>query len=122
LKRTSLFKNIKSTFNSQSALYPELSRVRGIGKSKLINILRKINFQPSKRINSLSTEQKLLLEQELLLEEIEDVRKSRLLEIIDVEKAIGSTRGFRHSNKLKLRGQKTKSTGRKTKKTRVKKK
>ena len=121
-KRVLLFKDIRSTFDLEKKIYPEFCRIRGIGKSMLISLLKELNITATKKIIDLTAEEKKKLEELLATLVIEDKRKKQILENIYLEQAIKSNRGFRHLHKLKLRGQKTKSTGRKTKKTRVKKK
>jgi len=121
MKRVLAFKSINRTFNEDANIFPELTKIRGIGKAVLKEVLEKLDLREPLKIKKLDSLTRELLEKELSLRIIEDKRKNKLIQILDLQKAIGSNRGFRHSNKLKVRGQSTKSTGRKTKKTRVKK-
>ena len=118
--RINLFKEIPRGFLEKS-IYPELTKVRGIGMNSLQKILLNLGLPFNLKIQELTSEMKDNLQEAFLKERIE--RELYLAErlIIENQQAICSYRGIRHLNKLKLRGQRTKSTGRKKKKVRVKK-
>ena len=120
-KKTQLFKDIATTFFEENTLYPELTKVRGIGKKKLSKILYLLSMDGSKRVKDLLPLQRSKIYTEFKKQLISSELNKYKLERIDLEKSIASYRGFRHQNKLKLRGQKTKSTGRKKSKRKVKK-
>jgi ribosomal protein S13 len=120
MKKIKLFKNIPTLFNEEKRLYPELTRIKGIGTSLLSKIMLEENLDNFK-ISELSLEVRDRLESKFSSLLICKGLDSKILLDIDREKSIASNKGFRHLNHLKLRGQRTKSTGRTKKIKRVKK-
>lgn len=120
-KKVKLFKEINKDFFEGQNLFSSLLRIKGIGAYKALLLTEKVNVSYNKKIQELTTQELEKIEKELLSQTIEKSLITYIKERIEYQKALVSYKGFRHVNRLKVRGQKTKSTGRKTKKAKGKK-
>jgi small subunit ribosomal protein S13 len=87
-----------------------LSKLYGIGRNSAIRICKDLGFAPELKIEDLTEEQEF----NILIKIKEEYRlENNLREEIkgNIQRYIsnGSIRGFRHKNKLPVRGQRTKS-------------
>jgi len=87
--------------------------IYGIGKPTAINVLRKANIDPNKRVKAWSDEEtarvREIIERELKVEG--DLRREISMNVKRLMD-IGSYRGIRHRRGLPVRGQRTKTNGR----------
>lgn len=89
-----------------------LTRVYGIGKHVSIGILTKVRIDPALRVKNLSAEQINLLQKEIETIPVEGELKKIVRENIQTLKRIQSYRGLRHTMKLPVRGQRTRTNSR----------
>lgn len=89
-----------------------LTYVFGIGKFTSEKILAKVHIDPSIRVKALSSDQINLLQKEIETMPVEGELKRIVRENIQTLKRIQSYRGLRHSMKLPVRGQRTRTNAR----------
>ncbi len=89
-----------------------LSYLYGIGRKNVVDILKKAEVDPSKRVKSLSEDEQKRIQKILESHKIEGDLRAEVTENIKRLKEIGSYRGTRHSKSLPSRGQRTKSNAR----------
>ena len=89
-----------------------LPRVYGIGKFTGQKILAKVRIDPAIRVKNLTSEQINLLQKEVETIPVEGELKKIVRENIQTLKRIQSYRGLRHSMKLPVRGQRTRTNAR----------
>lgn len=89
-----------------------LTYIKGIGRSKSREILKKLNINPNTRVLDLTEVQVDLLREEIAKSPTEgDLRRKISLDIKRLQD-IGSYRGYRHKRNLPVRGQRTKTNAR----------
>ena len=89
-----------------------LTYVYGIGKFVSQKILAKVRIDPAIRVKNLTSEQINLLQKEIETMPVEGELKKIVSENIQTMKRIQSYRGLRHSMKLPVRGQRTRTNAR----------
>lgn len=89
-----------------------LTYLYGIGRKNVVDILKKSQIDPGKRIKSLSEEEQKRIQNVLETYKLEGDLKVEVQGNIKRLKEIGSYRGSRHSKNLPARGQRTKSNAR----------
>ena len=89
-----------------------LTRVYGIGKFTGQKILTKHRIDPAIRVKNLTPEQINLLQKEVETIPVEGELKKIVRENIQTLKRIQSYRGLRHTMKLPVRGQRTRTNAR----------
>src|SRR3990167_7626506 len=89
-----------------------LTYVYGIGKFVSQKILAKVRIDPAIRVKNLTSEQINLLQKEIETMPVEGELKKIVRENIQTMKRIQSYRGLRHSMKLPVRGQRTRTNAR----------
>ena len=89
-----------------------LTYLFGVGRTNALEILKKCQIDPAKRIKTLSEEDQKRLQDVLETYKIEGDLRVEIAGNIKRLKEIGSYRGTRHSKNLPARGQRTKSNAR----------
>ncbi len=89
-----------------------LTRVYGIGKFTGQKILAKLRIDSAIRVKNLTSEQINLLQKEVETIPVEGELKKIVRENIQTLKRIQSYRGLRHTMKLPVRGQRTRTNAR----------
>lgn len=89
-----------------------LSYLYGIGRSNVVDVLKKANVDASKRVKTLSEDEQKRIQKILETYKIEGDLKAEISTGIKRLKEIGSYRGLRHSKGLPVRGQRTRSNAR----------
>jgi small subunit ribosomal protein S13 len=89
-----------------------LSYLYGIGRRNVMDVLKKAEVDPAKRIKSLSEEEQNRLQKVLETYKIEGDLRVEVQGNIKRLREIGAYRGIRHSKNLPVRGQRTKSNAR----------
>lgn len=89
-----------------------LTYVYGIGKFVSQKILTKVRIDPATRIKNLTSEQINLLQKEVETIPVEGELKKIVRENIQTLKRIQSYRGLRHTMRLPVRGQRTRTNSR----------
>jgi|LauGreDrversion4_2_1035121.scaffolds.fasta_scaffold1376718_2 small subunit ribosomal protein S13 len=95
----------------------ELSNIYGLGKSRSSFVCRQLGFGNDIRVKTLSRAQFFILKDFVLsIYSVDTERRLIIDESIEMLKQIGSYRGQRHTLKLPVRGQRTRSNHRSCKK------
>lgn len=89
-----------------------LSYLYGIGRSNVVDVLKKANVDASKRVKALSEDEQKRIQKILETYKIEGDLKAEVTANIKRLKEITSYRGQRHSKGLPVRGQRTRSNAR----------
>jgi len=89
-----------------------LSYLYGIGRSNVVDVLKKANVDASKRVKVLSEDEQKRIQKILETYKIEGDLRAEISTGIKRLKEIGSYRGLRHSKGLPVRGQRTRSNAR----------
>jgi len=89
-----------------------LTYLYGVGRKNAIDILKKSQIDPAKRIKTLSEEEQKRLQDILDTYKVEGDLKVEVQGNIKRLREIGAYRGVRHSKNLPVRGQRTKSNAR----------
>jgi small subunit ribosomal protein S13 len=89
-----------------------LSYLYGIGRKNVVDILKKSEVDPSKRVKTLSEEEQKKIQKILEGYKTEGDLRAEVADNIKRLKEITSYRGVRHSKNLPVRGQRTKSNAR----------
>ena len=89
-----------------------LTYLYGIGRKNVVDILKKAEIDPSKRIKTLSEDEQKKIQNALDQYKIEGDLRVEVQGNIKRLKEITSYRGQRHSKNLPVRGQRTKSNAR----------
>ena len=89
-----------------------LTYLYGIGRRNVVDVLKKAEVEPSKRIKALSEDEQKRIQKVLETVKLEGDLKIEVQDNIKRLKEIGSYRGSRHSKNLPSRGQRTKSNAR----------
>lgn len=89
-----------------------LTYIKGIGRSRSNDILKRLKINPDIRVQDLTDAQVDLLREEIAKFPTEgDLRRKVSLDIKRLQD-IGSYRGYRHKRNLPVRGQRTKTNAR----------
>ncbi len=90
-----------------------LTAIRGIGMANSVKILQKTGVDPNKRVKDLTDEEVGKLREEIEKNYmVEGELRSQIMMNIKRLKDIGCWRGMRHSRRLPVRGQRTKTNSR----------
>jgi|SRR3989304_6534059 len=89
-----------------------LTYLYGIGRKNVVDILKKAEIEPGKRIKALSEEELKRIQNALDKYKIEGDLRVEVQGNIKRLREVGSYRGVRHSKNLPVRGQRTKSNAR----------
>lgn len=89
-----------------------LTYIYGIGRSNVVEVLKKTNVEGSKRVHSLTEDEQKRIQKVLEGYKLEGDLRAEVLGNIKRLKEIGSYRGIRHSKNLPVRGQRTRSNAR----------
>lgn len=89
-----------------------LAYLYGVGRKNAVDILKKSEIDPAKRIKTLSEDEQKRLQKVLETYKIEGDLRVEVQGDIKRLKEIGAYRGIRHSKNLPVRGQRTKSNAR----------
>lgn len=89
-----------------------LTYLYGIGRSNVINVLKKAEVDCSKRVRTLSEMELKRIQKALEVYKIEGDLRAEVAGNIKRLKETGSYRGVRHSRNLPVRGQRTRSNAR----------
>lgn len=89
-----------------------LTYLYGIGRKNVVDVLKKAEIEPSKRIKALSEEELKRIQSALDKYKTEGDLRVEVQGNIKRLREIGSYRGHRHSKNLPVRGQRTKSNAR----------
>lgn len=89
-----------------------LTRIYGIGRSNVYQVIKQAKVEAAKRIKDLSKEEIASIQKVLDNYKIEGDLKQEIADNIARLKAIGSYRGLRHARNLPVRGQRTRSNAR----------
>ncbi|OGD63850.1 30S ribosomal protein S13 [Candidatus Beckwithbacteria bacterium RBG_13_42_9] len=89
-----------------------LTYIYGIGRSNVKKILQATKIDPDKRAKTLTDHEVALLQKAVEQFPVEGVLRKIVSENIKRLKQIGSYRGLRHSQRLPVRGQRTRSNAR----------
>lgn len=89
-----------------------LTAIYGIGRRNVIDILKRANVSPEKRVKDLTGEEISRLQKEIEKIPVEGALRKKVAQDIERLKAIKSYRGLRHIQNLPVRGQRTRSNAR----------
>jgi small subunit ribosomal protein S13 len=89
-----------------------LTYLYGVGRKNAVDILKKSQIDPTKRMKALSEEEQKRLQDVLDTYKVEGDLRVEVQGNIKRLKEIGAYRGIRHSKNLPVRGQRTKSNAR----------
>jgi small subunit ribosomal protein S13 len=89
-----------------------LTYIYGIGRQNVLKIIEKAQIDPNKRAKDLSDQEISRLQKAIETMPIEGALRKIVSENIKRLKQIGSYRGIRHSMRLPVRGQRTRSNAR----------
>lgn len=89
-----------------------LSYLYGIGRKNVVEILKKSEVEPSKRVKTLSEDEQKRIQKVLESYKIEGDLRAEVSDNIKRLKEITAYRGVRHTRNLPVRGQRTKSNAR----------
>ena len=89
-----------------------LTRIYGIGRSNVRNLLASAKVEPAKRVSDLTSEEVARIASILAKHKTEGDLRKEVADNIKRLKRIGAYRGIRHSRGLPVRGQRTRSNAR----------
>jgi small subunit ribosomal protein S13 len=89
-----------------------LTYLYGVGRKNAVDILKKSQIDPAKRMKTLTEEEQKKLQSVLDTYKVEGDLRVEVAGNIKRLKEIGAYRGVRHSKNLPVRGQRTKSNAR----------
>lgn len=89
-----------------------LTYIYGVGRSNVINILKKADIKPERRLKTLSEEELGKIQKILETYKIEGDLRAEIVGNIKRLREITSYRGTRHAKALPARGQRTRSNAR----------
>lgn len=89
-----------------------LTYIYGIGRRNVVDILKKAEVDPAKRVNSLSEDEQKRIQKVLESYKLEGDLRAEVYANVKRLKEIASYRGSRHSKNLPVRGQRTRSNAR----------
>jgi len=89
-----------------------LAYIYGVGRSNVLEILKKAGVEASKKTKTLSEEEQKKIQKVLENYKLEGDLRADISGNIKRLKEIGAYRGFRHTRNLPVRGQRTRSNAR----------
>lgn len=89
-----------------------LTYIYGIGRGNVIEILKKVSVEASKRVHTLTEDEQKKIQKVLEEHKLEGDLRAEVGGNIKRLKEIGSYRGVRHTRNLPVRGQRTRSNAR----------
>jgi small subunit ribosomal protein S13 len=89
-----------------------LTYIYGVGRSNVVEVLKKANIEPERRINTLTEEELGRIQKVLEGLKIEGDLKAEIAANVKRFHEISSYRGTRHARNLPVRGQRTRSNAR----------
>lgn len=89
-----------------------LTKIYGIGRNNVVDILRQANVEPGRRTKDLTEEETAKLQKIIEKIKVEGDLRQEVQGNIKRLKEIGAYRGVRHSRNLPVRGQRTRSNAR----------
>lgn len=89
-----------------------LTYLYGIGRNNVVDVLKKAQVDPSKRLKTLSEDELKKVQKALEEHKLEGDLRAEITGNIKRLKEIGSYRGMRHIRNLPARGQRTRSNAR----------
>lgn len=89
-----------------------LTAIYGVGRARAKTILKKVGIESTKKSTDLSPEDENKIREEIEKFTIEGELKREISSNVKRMKDIGSYKGSRHSRKLPVRGQRTKTNSR----------
>jgi small subunit ribosomal protein S13 len=89
-----------------------LTYIYGIGRKNVTRILKEANIDPNKRAKDLNEQEVARIQKAISVIPTEGALKKIISENIKRLKQIGAYRGMRHSARLPVRGQRTRSNAR----------
>lgn len=89
-----------------------LTYIYGVGRSNVVEVLKKAQIEPERRINTLSEEELARIQKVLETLKIEGDLRADIAANIKRFHEISSYKGVRHSRSLPVRGQRTRSNAR----------
>lgn len=89
-----------------------LTYIYGIGRSNVMQILKKTNVESAKRVHALNEDEQKRIQKALEEYKLEGDLRTEVAANIKRLKEIGVYRGIRHSRNLPVRGQRTRSNAR----------
>jgi small subunit ribosomal protein S13 len=100
------------TLDKDKKVIHALPKLYGVGKSSSIKICKELGFSPEIKVNQLTSEQQFHLSKKVKEEyRLEDSLREEIKGNVRRYMSNGSIRGFRHRNRLPVRGQRTHSNG-----------
>jgi len=89
-----------------------LTAIYGIGRVNVLDILKKAQIEPAKRVKELNAEEVARIQKIVENIPIEGILRKKISQDIERLKAIRCYRGIRHIKNLPVRGQRTRSNAR----------
>lgn len=89
-----------------------LTYLYGIGRSNVLNILKKAEVDPAKRVKALTEDEQKRVQKAVEEVKVEGDLRADVSSNIRRLKEVGAYRGIRHSRSLPARGQRTRSNAR----------
>lgn len=89
-----------------------LTYIYGVGRSNVVEVLKKANIEPERRINTLTEEELARIQKVLEGLKIEGDLRAEIAANVKRFHEISSYRGTRHARNLPVRGQRTRSNAR----------
>ena len=105
-----MFKLFGRTLKNNNKLLQELSKIFGIGKSRVANIIADLGLSPNMKVIELTLVQQKEIKDWLKAREINpsEIKKDRRDSILLLQ-GMKSYRGMRHKSRYPVRGQRTKT-------------
>lgn len=100
------------TIPDEKRLDISLTYIYGIGRSNVLEILKKADVDGSKRVNTLTEEEQKKIQKALETYKVEGDLRVEISGNVRRLKEIGAYRGTRHTRGLPARGQRTRSNAR----------
>jgi len=89
-----------------------LTTIYGIGRRNVLDVLKKAQVEPGKRVKELNTEEVARIQKIVEGIPVEGILRKKISQDIERLKAIKCYRGIRHIKGLPVRGQRTRSNAR----------
>lgn len=100
------------TLDKDKKVIQALPKLFGVGKTAAIKICKELGFSPEIKITHLTGEQQFNLSKKVKENfRLEDGLREEIKSNVRRYMSNGSIRGFRHRNRLPVRGQRTQSNG-----------
>lgn len=100
------------TLDKDKKVIQALPKLFGVGKTAAVKICKELGFSPEIKITQLTGEQQFNLSKKVKESfRLEDGLREEIKSNVRRYMSNGSIRGFRHRNRLPVRGQRTQSNG-----------